>query len=71
VLGSAIGPAVAGFAVESLGYRGLFRAQAGVGALATTIVVALVPESMNADDETLEGQRINPMPVTFDLSTIA
>ncbi len=31
VLGSAIGPAVAGFVVEPLGYRGLFWALAGVG----------------------------------------
>jgi MFS family permease len=69
VLGSAIGPAVAGFAVEPLGYRGLFLALAGVGALATAIVVILVPETLKTHDEVTEGGEVDPMPRTSDLST--
>ena len=46
VLGSAIGPAVAGFVVGPLGYRGLFAGLAGVGLIATAIVVFLVPETL-------------------------
>jgi len=46
VLGSAIGPAVAGFLVGPLGYRGCSRVLAGVGALATAIVIAFVPETL-------------------------
>lgn len=46
VLGSAIGPSVAGFLVEPLGYRGLFGLMAGVGAVATALVVWCVPESL-------------------------
>ena len=42
VLGSAIGPAVAGLLVGPLGYRGLFAALAGLGAVATGIVVFFV-----------------------------
>jgi MFS family permease len=71
VLGSAIGPAVAGFVVESLGYRGLFWGLAGVGALATAIVVAFVPETLKTHDELGEGGMVAPMPVTSDLSTSA
>ncbi|HEY2154804.1 MAG TPA: MFS transporter [Isosphaeraceae bacterium] len=70
VLGSAIGPAVAGFAVGPLGYRGLFWGLAGVGTLATAIVVALVPETLRTHNEVLEGGMVDPMPVTSDLSTI-
>jgi MFS family permease len=69
VLGSAIGPAAAGFVVGPLGYRGLFRALAGVGALATAIVVALVPETLKMHDELLEGGMVDPMPTTSDLAT--
>ena len=69
VLGSAIGPAVAGCVVDWLGYRGLFLALAGVGALATAIVVVLVPETLKTHEETLEGGKVDPMPVTSDLST--
>jgi MFS family permease len=69
VLGSAIGPAVAGFVVEPLGYRGLFWALAGVGALATAIVVALVPETLKRHNELLEGGMVDPMPTTSDLAT--
>ena len=46
VLGSAIGPAVSGYVVEELGYRGLFAALAGAGAVATAIVVLAVPETV-------------------------
>jgi MFS family permease len=71
VLGSAIGPAVAGCVVESLGYRGLFLGLAGVGVLATGIVIFLVPETLKRHDETLENSMVDPMPVTSDLSTSA
>ncbi len=71
VLGSAIGPAVAGFVVGPLGYRGLFWGLAGVGALATAIVVALVPETLKTHDEILEGGMVDPMPATSDLSATA
>ena len=69
VLGSAIGPAVAGFAVGLLGYRGLFWALAGVGVVATLIVVTLVPETLRKHDEIGEDGSVDPMPVTSDLST--
>ena len=49
VFGSAVGPALAGLVVDGLGYRGLFGVLAGVGAVATLIVVALVPETRRAD----------------------
>lgn len=55
VLGSALGPAVAGFLVEPLGYRGLFGALAGLGVVATAIVVFFVPETLARHDEPLEG----------------
>jgi MFS family permease len=71
VLGSAIGPAVAGFVVGPLGYRGLFWGLAGVGALATAIVGALVPETLKTHDEIPEGGMVDPMPTTSDLSTTA
>jgi MFS family permease len=69
VLGSAIGPAVAGFLVEPLGYRGLFWALAGTGAVATWIVSTLVPETLKVHDEVTGGGMVAPMPVTSDLST--
>lgn len=65
VLGSALGPFASGFAVEALGYRGLFAALAGVGAVATAIVIALVPESLKGHDEA----RAVPMGTVTDLST--
>jgi len=46
VFGSALGPAVAAGLVESIGYRGLFAGLAGVGALATAVVVLFVPETV-------------------------
>lgn len=69
VLGSAIGPAIAGMVVEPLGYRGLFWGLAGVGALASAIVVAFVPETVKTHREVLQGGTVDPMPVTSDLST--
>jgi MFS family permease len=62
VLGSAIGPAVAGFLVGPLGYRGLFAALAGVGALATSCVVYLVPETWERPSVAVFGLRqMRPM----------
>ncbi len=46
VAGSAIGPTLAGLVVGVLGYRGMFWLLAGVGALATFVVVAFVPETL-------------------------
>jgi MFS family permease len=71
VLGSAIGPAVAGCVVDSLGYRGLFLGLAGVGVLATGIVIVLVPETLKRHDEILETGIVDPMPITSNLSTTA
>ena len=65
VLGSAIGPAVAGFLVEPLGYRGLFWVLSGVGVVATAIVVTLVPETLDRDGP----KAVGPMATTSDLST--
>jgi MFS family permease len=48
VFGSAVGPALSGLVVDGLGYRGTFLLMAGIGAMATTIVVAFVPETMPA-----------------------
>ena len=48
VLGSAIGPTLSGLIVEQLGYRGMFLSLAGVGAIATVIVVAFIPETLRA-----------------------
>lgn len=48
VLGSALGPLLAGLLVESLGYRGLFGLLAGVAGTATMVVLTLVPETLPA-----------------------
>lgn len=69
VLGSAIGPAVAGFLVEPLGYRGLFWFLAGTGVVATVIVATLVPETLRKHDEIDASGSVEPMPLTSDLST--
>jgi MFS family permease len=68
VLGSAIGPAVSGFLVEPLGYRGLFAVLAGVGALATALVVLFVPETLRRHNEIHDGM-VEPMATASDLST--
>jgi len=70
VLGSAIGPAAAGIVVEQIGYRALFAILAGVGAVATAIVVFLVPETLSRHEEE-HGGKVEPMATTSDLSTTA
>jgi len=69
VLGSAVGPAVSGFLVEPLGYRGLFAALAAVGAVATAVVVFFVPETLSRHDELIDGRTVDPMGTVSDLST--
>jgi MFS family permease len=66
VFGSAVGPAVAGLLVGSLGYRGLFAVLAGVGAVATLLVIFFVPETAGARRE---GPVSEPMGTISDLST--
>jgi MFS family permease len=68
VLGSALGPAVAGFLVGPLGYRGLFALLAGVGAVATGLVVALVPETVPRHREVDARGQVEPMGLVSDLS---
>jgi MFS family permease len=48
VLGSALGPLLAGLLVESIGYRALFDLLAATAGVATLIVLALVPETLAA-----------------------
>jgi MFS family permease len=69
VLGSAIGPAVSGFLVGPLGYRGLFGALAGLGAVATAIIVAFVPETLSRPAALVDDRAVDPMVATPDLST--
>jgi MFS family permease len=69
VFGSAIGPAAASFLVGPLGYRGLFFALAGLGAIATLIVLLFVPETLGQGEEVPHGRAMEPMAVTSDLST--
>ncbi|MBX6313920.1 MAG: MFS transporter, partial [Isosphaeraceae bacterium] len=69
VLGSALGPAVAGLLVEPLGYRRLFAFLAGLGALATALVATMVPETLAAQSERDRAGRIEPMATVSDLST--
>ena len=68
VLGSAIAPAVSGFLVESLGYRGLFALLAGVGAAALSVVVFLVPETLTRRDQAEPAQVLDLVPSNTDLS---
>jgi MFS family permease len=46
VLGSALGPLLAGLIVDAVGYRGLFGLLSVMAAAATLIVLALVPETL-------------------------
>ncbi len=46
VFGSALGPLAAALIESAVGYRGMFGILAGVAAVATLLVVALVPESL-------------------------
>lgn len=55
LIGSAIGPAVAGLLVEDLGYRGLFLLLAGVGAAAAALVIFFVPETLGPTRRTAES----------------
>lgn len=48
VLGSALGPLLAGLVVPALGYRGLFVLLAGVAGAATLILLLWVPETLPA-----------------------
>lgn len=66
VLGSALGPFAAGYLVGPLGYRGLFLALAGVGALGTILLAAAVPEALPRRGP---GDARTPMATTSDLST--
>ena len=52
VLGSGLGPACAGWMIESLGYRGTFGVLAAVGVVATLIVAAFVPETVSGAGKT-------------------
>lgn len=63
VAGSAIGPTLSGLVVESLGYRGTFGLLAGIGTVATLIVVALVPETHQAGFTQASGaHQARPIP---------
>jgi MFS family permease len=68
VLGSALGPAAAAVVVGPLGYRGLFAALAALGALATSIVVFLVPETLAKHEEAIGGRLVEPMATTSEFS---
>ena len=70
VLGSAIGPAVATLLVGPLGYRGLFLALAGIGAIATLVVVFFVPETLEDRGEVRRGRAVEALANTSDLSTV-
>ncbi len=69
VLGSALGPAISGFLVGPLGYRGLFAALAGVGVVATAIVMAFVPETNVRRAELVDGGTLEPWATTSNFST--
>jgi MFS family permease len=70
VFGSAIGPAVASLLVGPLGYRGLFLALAGVGAVATLIVLFFVPETLERTEAEADAHAVEPMATTSDFSTV-
>jgi MFS family permease len=48
VVGSAIGPALSSLVVDNVGYRAMFWLLAGIGIVATLIVIVFVPESLKA-----------------------
>jgi MFS family permease len=60
--GSAAGPLVAGLIVDVVGYRGMFGLLAGVGTMATVLVILCVPE-------TLRTPQPGPLATPSDLST--
>ncbi len=60
VLGSAVGPAASALIITELGYRGLFMALGVAGAVATGILITLVPETLkhpgpSSRDESIEA----------------
>jgi MFS family permease len=69
VLGSALGPAAASFLVGPLGYRGLFAALAGLGTIATGIIILLVPETLIRYEKLSDGSAIGHTAAIPDLST--
>jgi MFS family permease len=69
VLGSALGPAMSGLLVGPLGYRGLFAVLAGVGVVATAIVMAFVPETIVRRAEHVDSGALEPWATTSNLST--
>jgi MFS family permease len=71
VLGSALGPAVCGLLVGALGYRGLFAALAGVGVVATAIVVFLVPETLVGRGDLREHEAVDLRASSSDLSIVS
>jgi MFS family permease len=71
VLGSAIGPAAAGFLVGPLGYRGLFAGLSGVGVIATAIIVFLVPETLALRREVYNDEAADLMATNTDLSVVS
>ena len=62
VIGSAIGPALAGAFVDTLGYRGIFRVLGIVGAVGTLIVIFLVPETLSKRSPALSTADGTPLP---------
>jgi MFS family permease len=68
VFGSAIGPAVSSVLVEPLGYCGLFWMLAGVGAIATALVVSFVPETLERGEDPAGESTFRPLATTSDLS---
>lgn len=67
VFGSAVGPTLSGLVVGGLGYRGMFGLLAGIGAVATAVVVFLVPETVRRHRE---GKHVRPMATDTDLAAI-
>jgi MFS family permease len=57
VLGSALGPLLAGLVVPMLGYRGLFALLAGIAGAATLLVLLWVPETLTALHSSLSALR--------------
>ncbi|MDY3555477.1 MFS transporter [Gemmata sp. JC717] len=55
VVGSAVGPALAGLVVTDLGYRGTFGLLAGVGCIATLVVALAVPREVHCGGRHGEG----------------
>lgn len=64
VFGSALGPALSSLIVDAIGYRGLFGLLAGIGVVATALVVTCVPETLAATDS------VGPAAVPEELSNI-